>query len=53
MPSLTHKAAAGYIGSDTFELTFIASNGLTHVYRHTLKVMDLDSKKKGRTDLRQ
>jgi hypothetical protein len=52
MPVLTYKAAVGYAGTDTFEVLSISSNGVAHLYRYTIKIVDVDSKKKGRADLR-
>jgi hypothetical protein len=52
MPVLTYKAAVGYAGTDTFEVLSISSNGVANLYRYTIKIVDVDSKKKGRADLR-
>jgi hypothetical protein len=52
MPVLTYKAAVGYAGNDTFEVLSISSNGVASLYRYTIKIVDVDSKKKGRADLR-
>jgi hypothetical protein len=52
MPVLTYKAALGYAGTDTFEVLSISSNGVANLYRYTIKIVDVDSKKKGRADLR-
>jgi hypothetical protein len=52
MPVLTYKAAVGYAGTDTFEVLSISSNGVAILYRYTIKIVDVDSKKKGRADLR-
>jgi hypothetical protein len=49
---LAYKAAVGYAGSGTFEVLSISSNGIAHLYRYTIKIVDVDSKKKGRADLR-
>jgi hypothetical protein len=52
MPVVIYKAAIGYTGTDTFEVLSIFSNGVTSLYRYTIKILDVDSKKKGRADLR-
>jgi len=52
MPVLTYKAAVGYAGTDTLEVLSIWSNGVAHLYRYNIKIVDIDSKKKGRADLR-
>jgi hypothetical protein len=52
MPMVTYKAAVGYVGADTFEITSISANGLAVLYRYTIKITDINSKNKGRTDLR-
>jgi len=52
MPVLTYKEAVGYAGTDTFEVLSISSNGVANLYRYTIKIVDVDSKKKGRADLR-
>src|SRR5262245_53832581 len=49
---LTYKAAVGYAGTDTFEVLSISSNGVANLYRYAIKIVDVDSKKKGRPDLR-
>jgi hypothetical protein len=41
-----------YAGTDTFEVLSISSNGVAILYRYTIKIVDVDSKKKGRADLR-
>src|SRR5215831_14716489 len=52
MPVLTYKAAVGYAGTDTFEVLSISSNGVANLYRYTIKIVDVESKKKGLADLR-
>jgi hypothetical protein len=52
MPALIYKAAVGYAGTDTFEVLSLSPNGLANLFRYTIKIMDVDSKKKGRADLR-
>jgi hypothetical protein len=52
MPALIYKAAVGYAGTDTLEVLSISSNGLANLFRYTIKIVDVDSKKKGRADLR-
>jgi len=37
----------GYAGTDTFEVLSISSNGFANLYRYTIKIVDVDSKKKG------
>jgi hypothetical protein len=52
MPALIYKAAVGYVGTDTLEVLSISSNGLANLFRYTIKIVDVDSRKKGRADLR-
>jgi hypothetical protein len=52
MSMLVYKAAVSFNGTDKFEVTTLLSNGMTHVYRYTVKIVDVDAKKKTRTDLR-
>jgi hypothetical protein len=52
MPALIYKGAVGYVGADTLEVLSISSNGLANLFRYTIKIVDVDSKKKGRADLR-
>ncbi|HET7020316.1 MAG TPA: hypothetical protein VFI58_06345 [Xanthobacteraceae bacterium] len=52
MPVLTYKAAVGYAGTDAFEVLSVSSNGVANLFRYTIKIVDVDSKKKGRADLR-
>lgn len=46
MPVLTYKAAVGYAGTDIFEVTAIAPNGMVNLYRFTIKITDTSSRKK-------
>jgi hypothetical protein len=51
VPSITYKAAIGYSGADTFEVTSISPSGFANVYRYTIRIIDR-TKKQGRADLR-
>jgi hypothetical protein len=50
IPTIIYRAAIGYTGTDTFEVTSISPAGYANVYRYTIKVIDR-SKKQGRAEL--
>lgn len=51
IPTVSYKAAVGYSGTDSFEVTVINPEGFKFVYRYTMTIVDRNAKK-GRVDIR-
>jgi hypothetical protein len=45
VPTITYKAAPGFSGTDTFEVTSVSvSTGFTSIWRYTINVVDRNQK---------